>query len=112
MSCDRARVARHHGPMATDTSSSAFRKAIIARTKQAREASGLTQQAVASVLRIPQDRYKQYETRSPLPHEFIGPFCVLARITPEWLLTGRGGGPGSAGAAVAQPARHLDKRGA
>jgi hypothetical protein len=42
---------------------------------------------------MPQDKYKQYEGRSLLPHHLIGRFCILTRVDPEWLVTGRGQKP-------------------
>jgi hypothetical protein len=44
---------------------------------------------MATILGVKQDRYKQYETRSPLPHEFIAAFCLAANVTEHWLFTGR-----------------------
>lgn len=40
-----------------------------------------------------QDHYKQYETRSPLPHALIDRFLKLTGVSYEWLFTGRGAGP-------------------
>ena len=40
---------------------------------------------MSKILGIDQGRYKQYETRTPLPHEFIPAFCAATRITEEWL---------------------------
>ena len=39
---------------------------------------------------MPQDKYKQYEGRSLLPHHLIRRFCLIARIDLEWLMTGQG----------------------
>lgn len=62
--------------------------AFIARTKQARDRSGFTQAEIAKILGIKQDRYKQYETRSPLPHEFVAAFCAATRVSEVWLFNG------------------------
>ena len=75
--------------MARIDSSTEFKRAFIARTKAAREAAGLTQVQVAQALQIAQDRYKQYETRSYLPHDLIPGFCLACRVNPAWLFTGR-----------------------
>jgi DNA-binding XRE family transcriptional regulator len=66
-----------------------FKSEFIARTKQARDQSGLTQQEMADILRIKQDTYKQYETRSPLPHQYVTAFCAATHVTTQWLFTGR-----------------------
>jgi len=70
-----------------------FRHAFIKRIKEARMALGWTQRQMAEALNMPQDKYKQYETRSLLPHYLIVRFCLMARIDCEWLLTGRGKKP-------------------
>ena len=67
---------------------STFAAEFIARTKQARNQSGYTQTEMATILGISQGRYKQYETRSPLPHEFIPAFCIATRVNEHWLFTG------------------------
>jgi DNA-binding XRE family transcriptional regulator len=67
-----------------------FKKAFLARTKRAREAAGLTQEEMARRMGIRQDKYAKYESRSPLPHQYIARFCevtgekfeVLFRETP------------------------------
>ncbi len=61
----------------------------VARTKLARKRSGLTQVEVAEILRIDQGTYKQYETRSPLPHRFVAAFCAATHTDAHWLFTGR-----------------------
>ena len=66
----------------------AFKEAIIVRTKTVRESLGMTQAALAALLEIPQDKYKQYETRTPLPHKLIPKFCAIGQVTVSWLLTG------------------------
>ena len=65
-----------------------FKKAMIARTKAVRERLGITQAAFAGILEIPQDKYKQYETRTLLPHNLIPKFCFVGHVTIYWLLTG------------------------
>ena len=75
--------------MAKRSSSSVYRQEFINRVRQARENSGLTQQQVADVFQVKQDVYKQYETRSIMPHRYIAAFCVATRVSEKWLLTGR-----------------------
>lgn len=62
----------------------------MARVAAARAALGWKQWQMAEALDMPQDKYKQYEKRSLLPHHLIRRFCLISRIDMEWLLTGRG----------------------
>lgn len=66
-----------------------FTLAFISRTREARTAANLTQDEVARVLGIEQPTYKWYETRTPLPHRYVAPFCTLTRVSSDWLFTGR-----------------------
>ena len=75
--------------MAMIEAKSEYQKAFTARTKQAREAR-YTQDALANILGIFQDTYKQYEKRTLLPHYMISKFCAACGITEKWLLTGKG----------------------
>ncbi len=70
-----------------------FKQEFIKRVKAARAALGWKQWQMAEALDIPQDKYKQYEGRSLLPHHMIGRFCLITHVDPEWLLTGRGQRP-------------------
>ena len=63
------------------------------RVAQARIARNLKQWQIAEALGMAQDKYKQYESRSLLPHHLIGRFCIVTRVDPEWLITGRGQKP-------------------
>lgn len=55
--------------------SSEFKAGFTAAVKAAREAKGLTQEQMATLLGLKQDRYKQYEGRTLMPHELIPIFC-------------------------------------
>lgn len=65
-------------------SASNFKAVFIARVKAAREVR-FTQAEIAGLLEIPQDRYKQYETRSLLPHWLIPKFCLACGVTMQEL---------------------------
>lgn len=64
------------------------------RTKAARLTSGLSREQVIEQLsdrtsqKIDLQRYKKWETRSPIPHQFIIPFCEITGSDPWMLLTG------------------------
>jgi hypothetical protein len=74
---------------------------------------------MAEALDLPQDRYKQYEGRTLLPHHLIGRFCLITHVDPAWLVTGRGEKPlkalhlaASEPAPVAKPKRSRARRAA
>ena len=78
----------------TDRMSEAEEKAFfIGRTKAARIARYETQEEICFILGVDQGTYKQYETRSYMPHRFIPKFCVACNVDVNWLLTGDGKGP-------------------
>lgn len=56
------------------------------RTAELRDARGWTQEDMATALGIPIERYKKYETRTPLPHDLISRFALLANVTVEQML--------------------------
>lgn len=77
--------------MSKSAPASAFKAEFIARTKAAREAKeGLTQAKIAKILGIDQGTYKQYETRSLLPHQYMETFCFVTGVPVDWLVTGEG----------------------
>ena len=79
--------------MADPGTETQYKQAFIQRVKAARIAVNMKQWQIAEALGMPQDRYKQYETRSLLPHHLIGRFCIITHVDPEWLVTGRGEKP-------------------
>lgn len=83
----------HNVPMTETETETEYKQAFMKRVAAARIARGLKQWQLAEALGMPQDRYKQYESRSLLPHHLIGRFCIVTRVDPEWLLTGHGQKP-------------------
>lgn len=49
----------------------------------------MSQQDMATALRIPFHTYKQYENRSPLPHMHLERFCLLTGVSLWYLVTGQ-----------------------
>ena len=92
MSHDSKRAVRDNVSMAR-MSEMEEKAAFIGRVRQAREAAFDTQKPMQTILDIDQGTYKQYETRTPLPHRFIPKFCAATNVSMEWLLTGEGKGP-------------------
>jgi hypothetical protein len=74
--------------MTRDIATTAFRDNFIKRTQIARNKANYSQHAISLLLQIDQGTYKQYETRSLLPHALIPPFCALCGISLHWLFTG------------------------
>lgn len=70
-----------------------YKQEFTERVATARIARNLKQWQAAEALGIPQDKYKQYEGRSLMPHRLIGRFCIICRVDPGWLITGRGQKP-------------------
>lgn len=67
-----------------------YKQDFMRRTAEARVARGWKQWQAAEALGIPQDQYKQYETRGMMPHRLLARFCLVCRVELEWLLTGHG----------------------
>ncbi len=72
-----------------------FECRFLARTCAARRLVAASQDEFAPTLQdgMKQDHYKQYESRSPLPHELIERCLWLTGVSYEWLFSGRGVGP-------------------
>lgn len=79
--------------MADRMSESEEKAAFIGRVKEARMARFLTQKPICALLDLDQGTYKQYESRTPLPHRLIPKFVAATGVSYEWLLTGEGQGP-------------------
>ena len=82
-----------NGLMADKLSETEQKHAFISRVRLAREARYPTQKPILIILDIDQGLYKQYESRTPLPHRFIPKFCAATGVEIDWLLTGEGKGP-------------------
>lgn len=60
-----------------------------ARVRALREAKNWTTAEMATALGIPSERYRKYETRTPLPHDLLEPFALITGVSVEFLVTGR-----------------------
>jgi transcriptional regulator with XRE-family HTH domain len=72
-----------------------YRDKFSGRVKRARESAGYTQDQMAQLLHMSQTTYSKYEgaRATLLPHHLIAQFCLITRISQEWLLSGTGRGP-------------------
>lgn len=84
-----AKRKRVNVPKAKDPLKEKFDAVYIARTKEARKASPLSQEEVATALGIKQDRYKNYETKTPLPLYMLEQFCIIVREDPYYIMFGK-----------------------
>jgi len=71
-----------------------YREDLLKRTEGARRMSGKSREQVVEELcalsgtKIKPATYKKWETRTPLPHHLIIPFCEITGADPYLLLTG------------------------
>ena len=93
LSLDRKLSIGHTVQMSDSETETEYKQRFMARVAAARIARNLKQWQIAEALGMPQDKYKQYEKRSLLPHHLIGRFCILTSVDPVWLVTGRGQKP-------------------
>jgi hypothetical protein len=96
--------------MADSETETQYKQRFMARVAEARVSRGFKQWQIAEALDIPQDKYKQYEGRSLMPHHLIGRFCLICRVDPEWLVTGHGKKPLKALQVVEQPPAPVMRR--
>jgi transcriptional regulator with XRE-family HTH domain len=66
-----------------------FDNAFCARVQELREGKGWVAEQMATALGIPVDRYRKYETRSPMPHYLIPQFAQVVDRSIEYVMTGK-----------------------
>jgi transcriptional regulator with XRE-family HTH domain len=66
-----------------------FNNELCIRVKELRTKRGWTAAQMATALGVPPDRYRKYETRSPLPAYLMPRFCLIVSCDFEYLLTGK-----------------------
>lgn len=105
LSCDCAAAGDKYPAMPKAQPTTAFRRDFIARTRWARIGRSFTQAQAADLLGLAQDKYKQYESRTLLPHELVARFCLLCGIDESWLFTAKGRAP-----AIPEPPRQEPRK--
>jgi transcriptional regulator with XRE-family HTH domain len=75
--------------MVTENEQLRFENALCERVVKLRKAKGWTAEEMALALGIPADRYRKYETRSPLPQYLIPRFAKIVDRSIEYILTGK-----------------------
>ncbi len=104
LSLDDSLSLGHTVRMADSDEEALFKQEFTKRIALARVARGWKQWQAAEAMGMEQDKYKQYEGRSLMPHYLIGRFCLVMRVDPVWLITGRGEKPMQPIQAVPEPA--------
>ena len=66
---------------------SEYKKGFQQRMRAARERAGYTQAKMAALLNISQDKYAKYESRSLLPHRYVGRFCEVTDTECKFLFS-------------------------
>lgn len=73
----------------TDSEELIFNNGFCGRVKRFREETGMTAAQMAELLDVPPDRYRKYETRSPMPPYLIGKFSQIVGWDIEHVLLGK-----------------------
>lgn len=66
-----------------------FNQKLCARVARLRSEREWTQEQMAAAIGVPFERYKKYETRSPLPHYLIPRFALQVDRDVAYVLTGK-----------------------
>lgn len=84
LSNDNQRHGRYALGMETE-----FNEALCARVRALRVGREWTAEQMATALGIPAERYRKYETRTPLPHYLVERFALIVGRDIEFVLTGK-----------------------
>jgi DNA-binding XRE family transcriptional regulator len=80
---------RHNVTMTKWLDEPEFNELFCARVARLRNERGWTQTQMAAGLGVKFERYKKYETRSPMPHYLIPRLAMLVDRDPGYVLTGQ-----------------------
>lgn len=73
----------------SDSDEFIFNDGYCGRVKRFREETNMSAAEMADLLDIPADRYRKYETRSPLPVYLVPSFCRIVGCDLEHLILGK-----------------------
>lgn len=73
----------------SDSEEFIFNNQFCGRVKRFREETNMSAAEMAELLDIPAERYRKYESRSPLPAYLIAKFCRIVGCDLEHLLIGK-----------------------
>ena len=80
---------RHNVGMDETTTALKFNQALVDRVKRLRMERFPAAEDMAIALGIPAERYRKYESRSPMPHYLIERFAKIVGRDVEYILTGK-----------------------
>ncbi|HEU4805194.1 MAG TPA: helix-turn-helix transcriptional regulator [Nitrobacter sp.] len=86
-----------HRRMSEWLSQAEFEDRFCARIQRLRVERGWTQEQMATAIGVPHERYKKYETRSPMPLYLLPRFAMQVDREIEYLVTGKVTVPGRRG---------------
>ena len=89
VSHDLAMSIGHNRPMTGWLDEGQFNNQLCARTQRLRIERDWTQQQMATAIGVPFERYKKYESRSPLPPYLIPRFAQVVDRSVGYILTGK-----------------------
>lgn len=89
MSRDSNFALRHNRTMDLWLDEAQFNDEICARIQRLREEREWNQRQMAAAIGVPFERYKKYETRSPMPPYLIPRFAQIVDRSMSYILTGR-----------------------
>lgn len=75
--------------MSTASTQLQFNSAYCQRVKELREGKDWTSEQMAIALGIPAERYRKYESRSPMPPYLVERFALIVGKDVEYVLTGK-----------------------
>lgn len=73
----------------SDSEEFIFNNGYCDRVKRFREETNMSAAEMAELLKIPADRYRKYESRSPLPVYLVASFCRIVGCDLEHLILGK-----------------------
>ena len=73
----------------TEADRTKFEQAFCKRVQALRKAHGYSQSQMATMLGVPDERYKKYENRSPMPVYLIPRFALITGKPIAFVLTGK-----------------------
>lgn len=79
----------HNRRMAITPDEARFNDELCARVARLRAEREWTQDQMATALGVPKERYKKYETRSPMPTYLIPRFAQIMDCSIEYVMTGK-----------------------
>tara|TARA_Y100000310_G_scaffold338756_1_gene429353 strand:+ start:2364 stop:2864 length:501 start_codon:yes stop_codon:yes gene_type:complete len=89
VSRDASKISIHYGRMSVWPEEAAFNDELCARIQRLRVERDWSQQQMAAAIGVPHERYKKYETRSPMPCYLVPRFAQIVDRSIAYILTGK-----------------------